>query len=72
MTLQLLHDEYFLIYDENLIFFFISVCPIVGIGTLPPPRQRVCPFPQNPRGRGHTRLRVMGWGSPNSDDWKKA
>ncbi len=25
MTLQLLHSEFFLIYEENLIFFFISV-----------------------------------------------
>jgi hypothetical protein len=23
-------------------------------------------------GEGDTRLRLMGWGSPNSDDWKKA
>ncbi len=30
----------------------------------------VTPPPQ-PRG-GHAHLRVMGWGSPNSDDWKKA
>jgi hypothetical protein len=47
-------------------------------------RQRMCPSPQN-RGwgvggvpipttgeRGHTRLRVRGWGSPNSDDWRKS
>jgi hypothetical protein len=26
---------------------------------------------QKPKG-GHTRLRVRGWGSPNSDDWRKA
>ncbi len=24
------------------------------------------------KGRGHTRLRAMGWGSPNSDDWRKS
>ncbi len=23
-------------------------------------------------GGGHTRLRVRGWGSPNSDDWRKS
>jgi hypothetical protein len=36
--------------------------------------QRVCPSPQEPRGGGglHTRLRVRGWGSPNSDDWRKS
>jgi hypothetical protein len=31
---------------------------------------RVCPPAR--RGGGHTRLRVMGWGSPNSDDWRKS
>jgi hypothetical protein len=35
-------------------------------------RQRVCPSPQNRGGGGHTRLRVRGWGSPNSDDWRKS
>jgi hypothetical protein len=34
-------------------------------------RQRVCPSPPN-RGVGHTRLRVRGWGSPNSDDRRKS
>ncbi len=34
-------------------------------------RQRVCPSPQN-RGGGHTRLPLRGWGSPNSDDWRKS
>ncbi len=36
-------------------------------------RERVCP-PQNQKGGGgwlHIRLRVMGWGNPNSDDWRK-
>ena len=32
-------------------------------------RQRVCP---SPRGGGHTRLRVRGCGSPNSDDGRKS
>ncbi len=37
-------------------------------------RQRVCPFPPEPKGGGgeHTCLRLRGWGSPNSDDWRKA
>ncbi len=30
----------------------------------------VC-HPQGTRG-GHSRLRVRGWGSPNSDDWRKS
>ncbi len=37
-------------------------------------RQRVCPSPRNQGGGpgGHIRLRVRGWGSPNSDDWRKS
>ncbi len=35
-------------------------------------RQRVCPS-AGTKGEGwHTRLRVRGWGSPNSDDWRIA
>jgi hypothetical protein len=51
-----------------------SVCPLVGIGTLPTPlsRQRMCPSHQNRGGGGHTRLRVRGWGSTNSDDVRKS
>jgi hypothetical protein len=31
------------------------------------------PLPPEPKGGGgHTRLRVGGWGSPNSDDWRKS
>ncbi len=30
------------------------------------------PPPGTKGGGGHTRLRVRGWGSPNSDDWRKA
>ncbi len=30
------------------------------------------PLPPEPKGGGHTRLRVRGWGSPNSDDWRKS
>ncbi len=29
------------------------------------------PSPRN-QGGEHTRLRVRGWGSPNSDGWRKA
>jgi hypothetical protein len=32
--------------------------------------QRVCR--RNQRGGGHTRLRVRGWGPPDSDDWRKS
>jgi len=29
------------------------------------------PLP-GPQGGGHTRLRLKGWGSPNSNDWRNA
>ncbi len=35
-------------------------------------RQRVFLPPPEPKGGGHTRVRVRGWGSPNSDDWRKS
>ncbi len=40
-------------------------------------RKRVYPFPRNFRkqragGGRHTRLDLMGWGSPNSNDWRKS
>jgi hypothetical protein len=34
-------------------------------------RQRVCPSPRTGVG-GHTRLRMRGWGSTYSDDWRKS
>jgi hypothetical protein len=49
-----------------------SVCPLVGTGTLPTSLSPASvPLPPEPEGGGHTRLRVRGWGSPNSDDWRK-
>jgi hypothetical protein len=52
---------------------YYSVCPLVGIWTLPTPLSPASvPLPPEPGGGGgHTRLRVSGWGSPNSDDWRK-
>jgi hypothetical protein len=55
-------DHKVLIYKE-----YHSVCPLVGIGTLPIPLSPAS-VPPSPRGRGHTRLRVRGWESPNSDE----
>ncbi len=48
------------------------MCMSSALG-LPRPlsRKRVCPLPPNQRAGGHSRLQVRGWGSPNSDDWKK-
>ncbi len=31
-----------------------------------------CALPPGPKGGGHTRRQLMGWGSPNSDDWRKS
>ncbi len=50
------------------------VCPLVVIGT-PPLTQASEPSSRNPleRGlRGHTRLRVREWESPNLDDWRES
>jgi hypothetical protein len=50
-------------------------CPLVGIGTHPTTLSPASvPLPPEPWGGGgwHTRLRVMGCGSPNSDDLRKA
>ncbi len=51
-----------------------NVCPLVGIGTPPPlSRKLVCPTAPPPRnqGRGAHSPAGEGWGSPNSDDWRK-
>ncbi len=45
-----------------------SNCPLVRIGTPRPSPESKC-VPQNQRG-GHPRLRVRGWGGPNSDVWR--
>jgi hypothetical protein len=56
--------------NYHKVHIYLECCPIVGIGTPRPlSRLRVCP-PRTKRG-GHTRLRLRGWGSPNSDDWRK-
>jgi hypothetical protein len=49
-----------------------SLCHLVGIGTHPTPLpQASVPSPSVQRVGGHTLLRLRGWGSPNSDDWRK-
>jgi hypothetical protein len=47
----------------------LSVSPVVGIGTPPTPLAagECAPPPFGPGG-GHTRLRLKGWGSPNSNE----
>jgi hypothetical protein len=54
-----LSQSTYCIYKE-----YHSVCPLVDIGTHPPPL--------SPGGGGHTRMRVRGWGNPNFDDWRKS
>ncbi len=50
-----------------------SVCPLVGIGTLPTHLSPASvPLPPEPGGGGHNRLRARGWGRPNSDDLRKS
>jgi hypothetical protein len=46
---------------------------LVGIGTPPPSLscKRVC-TPMKQKEEEHTRLRVKGWGSLSSDDWRKS
>ncbi len=31
-----------------------------------------CALPPGSKGGGHTRLRLKGWGSPNSNEWRNA
>jgi hypothetical protein len=45
----------------------------IGVRTPPLPLQQAnVPLSPEPRGGGHTRLRVRGWGSPDSDDLRKS
>jgi hypothetical protein len=51
---------------------YLSVCPLVRIGTPTPIPTSECVPPGATWGEGHIRLRVRGWeGCPNSDDWRK-
>ncbi len=62
------HTKYIHLYLE-----YPSVGPLVGLGppTSSPPNECVPP-PPNQRGGWQPRLRVRGWDSPNSDDWRKS
>ncbi len=47
--------------------------PSSELGLPNPSPARKCALPPGPKGGGgHTRLRLRGWGSPNSDDWRKS
>ncbi len=60
-------------YKVHIYKEYHSVCPLVGIGTLPPPSHasECAPPPQAKGGRAHSPA-GEGWGSPNSDDWRKS
>ncbi len=48
-----------------------SVCPLAEFGLPQPPLpQASVPFPRTKVGGAHSTA-VEGWGSPNSDDWRK-
>ncbi len=51
------------IHKVHIYTEYHSVCPLVGIGTAPPPQAK--------GGRAHSPA-GEGWGSPNSDDWRKS
>ncbi len=63
--------KYIYIYIE-----YHCVCPLVGIGTLPPPLSPARGEARTKwRGGGGTLpcgLRARGWGSPNSYDWRNS
>jgi hypothetical protein len=69
MTEQRMHPtKYIYTYIEHH-----SVCLLVGIGTPPTPLpQARVPSPPYEMVGGHTRLRLRVWGSPHSDDGRKA
>jgi hypothetical protein len=58
---SLKHTVYYIVapqkyFSQSTYLEYHSDCPLVGIRTPPPP----------------SRLRVRGWGSPNSDDWRES
>jgi hypothetical protein len=70
-----IHKEFmalFVCHVQHKVHIYKEYLPqcmsLVGTGTLPTP---LSPLPPVPGGGVHTRLRVRGWGRPNSDDWRK-
>jgi hypothetical protein len=63
-------DHKVLLYIQHHTALYI---PSSELG-LPQPLSRKRVFPPHPDQRvgGHTRRRLRGWGSPNSDDWRKS
>jgi hypothetical protein len=64
---------YYLHHNVRIYKEYHRVYPLVGIGTLPTPLSPASvSLPPEAGGGGHTRQRARGWGSPNSDDWRKS
>ncbi len=62
------HKVLMYIYKE-----YHSVCPLVGIGTPPPPLPLTSvSLPLESKGGGAHFPACEGWGSPDSDDWRKS
>jgi hypothetical protein len=62
---------YALYHKVHIYLEYHSVCPFVRIGTPPPHLPLPSVPPRNQWVGVHTRQRVRGWESPNSDDWRK-
>jgi hypothetical protein len=80
-TLCFAHSFYFERNIRAQFFFLLSFGHKVYIYRVPqcmsprrnwdsPTPSRVCPSPRHQIWEGHPRLRVRGWGSPSSDDWR--
>ncbi len=73
LTATVMHPFYITITTKysHIYIELHSVCPLVGIGTPPTPLPKASvPLPLQRVGGGHIRLRLCGWGSPNSDEWR--
>ncbi len=57
-------------HQAKIVRKYHSVCPLVRIGPPTPLSCKRMSPPPTKRG-GNTRLRVRGWGSQNSEEWRK-
>ena len=64
-------QEDFESHKVHIYLEYYSVYPLVRIGTPPTPLPQASVPSRNQRGL-HSCLRVKGWGSPHSDDWRKS
>ncbi len=60
-------------HKVNIYLEYHSVCPLVRIGTTPPPLSQASVSSPWNKGRGEDSPMRMRWrGSPNSEDWRKS